>query len=70
MGRFQPKHAPWLYVYAKPTTLIKAKAAELTANAATDDAKLRRIYDFVQKKIRNVDYDDALSDDDREELDV
>ena len=59
---------PWLSLYAKPTDSIRTKGAELTANAATDDEKLRRIYDFVQKQIKNVDFDDALTDEDREKL--
>ncbi len=63
------KYAPLLATYATPTDLIKKKSAELTLNAATDDEKLRRIYDYIQKDIKNVDYDRLLTEEQREDLD-
>jgi hypothetical protein len=63
------RYAPWLSIYAKPTELIQKKAAELTQGATTDDEKLRRIYDYIQKQIRNVDFDRTLTDEQREKLD-
>jgi len=60
---------PWLSVDAKPNGLIKKKAAELTAGAATDDEKLRRIYNYVQKEIRNIDLDKKFDEDERKDLD-
>jgi hypothetical protein len=56
--------------FAKPTKEIKAKAAELTAGAASDDEKVRRIYDFVQKRVRNITYDKNLTEEQIEDLDV
>ncbi|HUR97560.1 MAG TPA: DUF3857 and transglutaminase domain-containing protein [Pyrinomonadaceae bacterium] len=67
--RVNQKYAPWLNIYAKPTDLIRKKAAELTAGATTDDEKLRRIYDYIQKQIKNVDFDLTLTDEQREKLD-
>jgi hypothetical protein len=63
------RYSPWLTTYASPTDLIKKKAAELTLNAGTDDEKLRRIYDYVQKEIRNVDYDRLLTEKEQDDLD-
>jgi hypothetical protein len=63
------RYSPWLLTYASPTEVIKKKAGELTLNAATDDEKLRRIYDYVQTQIRNVDFDRLLTEEQREDLD-
>lgn len=63
------RYSPWLSRYASPTDIIRKKSAELTANAPTDDAKLRSIYDFVQKKIRNISFEGTLTDEERDDLD-
>lgn len=55
---------------SKPNKEIKAKAAELTAGAASDEEKLRRIYDYIQKGIRNVYFDRSLTDEQIKKLDV
>ena len=47
---------------------IKKTAAEITASASTPDEKLRKIYDFCQKEIKNVSYDTTLTDEDRRKL--
>ncbi len=52
----------------KPSKEIEQKARELTANAADDDEKLRILYDFTQKQIRNVSYDKSFTDEQRENL--
>ena len=44
----------------KPDGTVKAKAAELTAGATTDDQKLRRFYEFCQR-IENFDYLDSVA---------
>jgi tetratricopeptide (TPR) repeat protein/transglutaminase-like putative cysteine protease len=38
----------------KPTAELRAKAAELTKDAADDDAKLRAIYDYVSTQFRYI----------------
>ncbi len=60
----------YLAKYAKPTKSVKAKAAELTAGANSDEEKVRRIYDFVQKNMRNVAFDKSLTEDQIENMDV
>lgn len=62
-------YAPWISIYSKPTDLIKKKSAELTAGATTDDEKLRRIYEFVQTNIKNLDYDRTLTEKELDKLD-
>jgi hypothetical protein len=47
-----------------PNDEVKKVAAELTAGAATDDEKLRKIYDYVKSQIKNLNYVDKPSDDD------
>jgi hypothetical protein len=50
----------------KQTKEIKQKAAELTAGATSDEEKLRRIYDFTQKQIKNISFDRSFTDEQRE----
>ncbi len=59
-----------LSTLSKPNKEVKLKAAELTAGATTDEEKLRRIYDFTQKRIRNIDFDTTLTEEQREKVDV
>lgn len=56
--------------YAKPTKEIKAKAAELMAGAPTEEERLRRIFDFVQKQMRNIEFDKSLTDEQKEKMDI
>lgn len=55
--------------YVKPNDEVKKKAAELIADAKTDDEKLQRLFDFCRTQIKNVN-DDAsgLTATDREKL--
>jgi hypothetical protein len=55
---------------SKPNKEVKQKAADLTAGAANDEEKLRRIYEFVQKHIKNVSFDRSLSEEEAEKLKV
>ena len=66
---FGRRYEPWLSLYAKPSAAVKKKAAELTASLTTDDEKLRRIYEYIQKEIKNVDFDRNLTEDERDKLD-
>jgi hypothetical protein len=43
----------------KPDSAVKAKAAELVRGAASDDEKLKRLYDFCQEHVTNFDYFDS-----------
>jgi hypothetical protein len=55
---------------SKPNKEVKQKAAELTAGAHSDEDKVRRIYDFVQKHIKNFAYDKTLTEEQIEKMDV
>ena len=52
----------------KPDKEIKKVAAEITASATTNDAKLNKLYEFVQTEIRNTTFDPDLTDEDRKKL--
>jgi len=52
----------------KPNKEIKQKADELTANASTDSEKLKKLFDFTQKQIRNVTFDLSLTDEQRADI--
>lgn len=54
----------------KPNKEIKQKAAELTAGAHTDEEKLRRIYEFAQKRIRNVNFDSSITEEQLENIKI
>ncbi|MFN0279084.1 MAG: DUF3857 and transglutaminase domain-containing protein [Pyrinomonadaceae bacterium] len=55
---------------SKPNKEVKAKAAELTAGVQSDEEKVRRIYDFVQKNIKNVHFDPSYDEKQIKKLDV
>lgn len=55
---------------AKPNKEVKQKAAELTAGIASDEEKLRKIYEFTQKEIRNITFDTSLSEDQVKDMNV
>lgn len=55
--------------YMKVDKEIKAKAAEITAGAATDDEKLQKIFEFVRTNIKNTqDENSGFTDDQIEKL--
>lgn len=54
----------------KPNKEIRQKASEITADAASEEEKLRRIYEFAQKKIRNISFDASLTDEQRESFKI
>lgn len=55
---------------AKPNREIKEKAAELTAGITSDEEKLRRIFEFTQKSIKNISYDNSLTKEQRDGLKI
>ena len=55
---------------AKPNKEIKQKAAELTAGAATDEDKLKKLYEFAHRQIKNVSFDSSYTDEMRQDLKV
>lgn len=55
---------------AKPNKEIKAKAAELTAGIASDEEKLRKIYNFIQKDMKNIAFDPSMTDEAIEKLKI
>lgn len=48
----------------KVTDEIKAATAQATGGAASDDEKLRKIYDYAQTQIRNLTYSTNVSEED------
>lgn len=53
-----------------PSKELAQKAAELTAGAQTDEEKLRRIYEFAQKNIKNINFDSSYTEEQLENLKV
>jgi hypothetical protein len=54
----------------EPGKEIKQKAAELTAASRTDEEKLRRIYEFTQKNIKNLNFDSAYTEEKLESVKI
>lgn len=52
----------------KPGKKMKAAAEEIIAGAATDEEKVRKLYDFCKNKVKNIDFDLNLSDDEKDEI--
>lgn len=49
---------------------IKKQADEITAGVASDEEKLRKIYSYVQTQIKNISYDNSLSEEQRDKIDI
>ncbi|HEX8369618.1 MAG TPA: DUF3857 and transglutaminase domain-containing protein [Pyrinomonadaceae bacterium] len=54
----------------EPSKEITQKATELTAGAQTDEEKLRRIYDFTQKNIKNINFDSSYTEEQLESIKI
>jgi transglutaminase-like putative cysteine protease len=52
----------------KPSSEINQKASELIAGLLNDEERLRRLFDFAQKQIKNVTFDLGMSDEQRESV--
>lgn len=54
----------------EPNKVVKQKARELTSGASSDKEKLERIYNFVQKNIRNATFDTRVTERQRDKLKI
>lgn len=54
----------------KPSKEITQKAAELTAGITSNRDKLKKIYEFTQKQIKNITYDRSYTDEQRENIKI
>lgn len=52
----------------KPGKKMRAAADEIIAGASSDEEKIRRLYDFCKMKVRNIDFDTTLTDDEKDEI--
>ena len=55
---------------SKPNKEVKQKAAELTTGAVSDEDKIRKIYEFTQKQIKNISFDRSLTEEQVEKMNV
>ena len=54
----------------KPGKTIKSVAAEITAGATTDEEKVRKLFDFCKNKIKNIDYDTEMTDEEKDKIKI
>jgi hypothetical protein len=52
----------------KPGKKMKAAAEEIIAGAATDEEKVRKLFDFCKARIKNLDFDTQLTEDALDEI--
>jgi hypothetical protein len=45
----------------EPSSAVRQKAAEVTADSASNNDKLKKLYEFAQKQIRNISFDLTLT---------
>ncbi|HMJ07360.1 MAG TPA: DUF3857 domain-containing protein, partial [Pyrinomonadaceae bacterium] len=67
-GAVSAEQTPLIKFINKPSGDIRKLAAEITAGAATDDEKLRKLYTYCQSQIRNTTMDPSITDDQRAKL--
>lgn len=63
-------YGDFLKKVSKPNREIKQKVAELTAGISTDEEKLRKLYDFTQRQIKNISYDRSITEEQRENVKI
>lgn len=52
----------------KPGKELKAAAATITAGAAEPDEQIAKIYQFCKTRVKNIDFDTTLTDEQKEEI--
>jgi hypothetical protein len=67
-GTVASENVGYTNLMTKGSKDVKKLAAELTAGLSTPESKLARLYEYVQKEIRNTSFDPSLTDDDRKKL--
>lgn len=67
-GGVAAENIPLVKFITKTNKEITKTANELTAGEATPEGKLRKLYDFCQREIRNTTFDTTLTDEEREKL--
>lgn len=69
-GMLGMRWQPLITSFNKPKKDIRAKTDELTAGITSEEEKLRKIYDFVQKNIKNIAFDPNMTEDRYDDLDI
>ena len=67
-GGVATEHRPFLEFMKKGSGDIKKVAEQITAGAAGDEEKLKRIYEYCQREIRNTTFDPTLTEEERKKL--
>ena len=67
-GGVAAERMPLVKFITKPNKEITRVATELTAGETTQEGKLRKLYEFAQREIRNTTFDTTLTDEERAKL--
>lgn len=65
---FASQRAETMKFILKPDKAVKAAAERITAGAVSTDEKLKRLYEFCQKDIKNVFYDPKITSEQRRKM--
>lgn len=69
-GFFANRYSGLHNLMTKSNKNLKKQAEQITVGAVSDEDKLRKIYNFVQTQIKNISYDESLSEEQREKIDI
>lgn len=67
-GGVATEHKPFVEFMKKGESDIRKVAEQITAGAATQEEKLRLIYEYCQREIRNTSFDPSLTEEERKKL--
>ena len=67
-GGVATEHKPFVEFMKKGEGDIRKVAEQVTAGAATQEEKLKRIYEYCQREIRNTSFDSSLTEEERKKL--
>ncbi len=67
-GAYGAERKPLIKFMLDEDKNITNTAKQVTDSAKNDDEKLKMLYDFVQKEIKNISFDTTLTEDERDDL--
>ena len=67
-GGVATENIPYVQFMTKKNKEVRETAEQITAGITTNEEKLKKIYEFVQREIKNTTWDPKLTDEDRRKL--
>ncbi len=67
-GGVAQENVPLVTFFTKPNKEINQAATQIVAGEATQEGKLKKLYEFCQREIKNTSFDSTITDEDRKKL--